>query len=529
MINNYKKINKVAASSGNDQEERMDEDEQQEEQRAVGIRSGGSPGSGATVQNQSPLFPALSQKSVVMTYSNRSCFRTRNFTSTPWTSAANTTNDSVTRWAINSDYVAIPSHTLGMYMTGYELHDLVYDRFRTWCIKEASFEIEGIQVFQNTQLGGTDLRWGTFLGVDPQIYIPRCNGKMWPSWWMREAPAGPGGADTFPGTVYAGRTHQQNAKNDIAPMAAMSFMYIGDVHLGATVHDGGSGNVGAAGQAFGLRDTDIMAVTNLKGYRHSHMVWPGCLPNMGQVIRRNQHASSNTTHYNGNTHEMLRGTFTPNSFRTSVEHKRQSAPKGVWSHDNAGLNPARLDLLKNIPVGSLWNHSMHTITGKDGTMIPGESDNMPFMFRLQDINDPDNKPQDYTVVIFVRSNLVIEYNTDHIGGNNVPAGDGTGAAILANFGKYAHSMYGKGGFFHTGTADEYVNGNIIEKGFVRTLAEIQNESVAESDISSIDAITGGAGEDEDGHYVKMLDVNTVNTKKLYVDGPANNTRSRRRL
>ena len=444
MINNYRKINRVAADRAlAEEEETMQQDEEQPQEpdqagaAVQNLGGGGNAGTGQGMQltTSMPMFNGTDK--IQITYEHRHGYNFRNGGSGAWKNwifDPTAANSSPAYRYIWTDYLAIPSHMLGFYMTPFELYDFLNPRYRTWRIKNCGFRIESIQVKPNTQIGGTDLKWQNINPPAPLMGVPMVNGRNYPYWMMYEQDNyGPGAEDTDPECP----TGLQFANEVNRPPYRMGFAY-------EAVKPAGSDTIPAQ-QSFTANDTpysqrDLMykAAPEWVGYTHQCKPWRGAHQSCAFPTQNYKNANGVFAIYDAGTHQTgiaaLQSSPGESVSKTDVRSHANGTPINAIIDYDSVTTP--VFNLQHFPVGPLHNGYYHEIWGNDETQDGRDGHNMPFMIRTEDIPNPDGEVADYTVTIYFKSFITVEYSMSHLGGFNSPS--------TAN--PMAHHFRGKGGF-----------------------------------------------------------------------------------
>lgn len=453
MINKYRKINRTEKDMANNEVEEMDEENNEEEAQTLG-GSGSNAGTGQGMQLSSPMVKIRPNNKVTITYTQRHVYNFRNGEGGKWQQRTETlrtgTNKGgfVNTHAIWTDYLCIPSHVLGFYLSPFELSDLVNPRYRTWTIHNADFEIKAVLVKPNTQIGGSDLKWQNINSPTPLMMVPKMGGVRYPYWAMGSQPNfGPGAGDTDPDIIGRGFDF---AHLDALPAYRMGFGYEAwDPYIAPDPPTSTANQLfpSQTRQAFALRDLDIRPASEWTGYKHHNQVWPGSNQMLTdcELIFNTEDPSGNTSFslIYPPTHQvglgLMRATDRRTTCKADIRQKYFGAPV---QHFHAGTSTTALSrrvTLQNFPVGGLWNGQYHQNFGPNNTMDGRDQHNMPFCIRTEDIVNPDGVVADYTVQMYIDSHCTITYDMEVAGGYQIYT------PSLAEA-RHGHHMYGKSGW-----------------------------------------------------------------------------------
>lgn len=454
MINRYHLRNKVArANEMQDDDVQVVEDEQMDdtEEAAPNAMGGGNPGTGQGMQLTKHMGAFHSTRDVVITYRQRHQYQFRNGGSGIWQNvniAGNTTAPGVWYITMNyqwTDFHAIPSHIIGFYMTPQEMYDFVNPRHRTFEILSAGFDIKSVQVHPNTQIGGTDLRWQNINPPAPLLGVPHVNGKDYPYYALGSQPSyGPGAEDVAPN-----------------PVEVINFSFGGRqtaLRLGVGYEQFENTDlVHFSRNTYSHRDIEYRPAPEWVGYRHKQRVWRGKNQNLAGITIANRGATFAGLTYHEPTHQTGVGYINVPSTdqecmtKADVRSKADAAPiNDIRSKTNRTM-PTSYDI-GMWPVGPMPNNFYHQNFGPDSTMDGRDGSNMPFRIRTEDIANPDNNPADYTITMYLDTEMKVKYSLDHIGGQypyQIESSSQTDPFGPPNVMlRKAHHMYGNGGWSH---------------------------------------------------------------------------------
>lgn len=407
----------------------MDEDQQQppednndEDMEAMGGGSGAA-GSGAAMEAMMPIIPQLRHDKVSITYRNRHVMTARNFSSGVWTSIRLFSNyvgsnQSASYNSIITDFNVIPNHCLGWYMNGFEYNDLVNPRFKTFQFLNAKTIITGVKCRPNIQVGGTDLRWASALGYVPDICLPPTNNRMLPFWQLIDVDNCSPAADADSCTLTMDRsklaTKVMSSKKEQARMPGIRLGYVCRQDSAPDAH-------GMGPSTWPLRDLTIMPATNLKGHVIEFPTWKLRHETMRRsedyravfqnVILNNDTPTEQQDHMtwvNPTSGRFVRGSKGFSHYKTDM---RPTIAQGQLPFEV--VSQPSLELF---PIGPVHNGTMDEILIDTNQRLHHNKGKMPFMFRTEDINMPDDKSEDYTMTFYFDTEMTIMYDLDHAGG-----------------------------------------------------------------------------------------------------------------
>lgn len=523
MINLYRTANRVAQKRAleedsdieeispdappDKQQKTMDQNDQAQNQEdpATRINNGGSgaQGSGAAIQSTAPIFKPLPQYTYTMTFKNRHYYTCRNTTAGEWkrfqqkaTDLQNSEPAVQNVWLQWTDMRTIPTHVLGFYMTSAELSHFYNPAVRTFKIKEAKTSIEGVQVFLTQQQGGTDLRYITFVNVDPYVYFPprHNSGIQYPyySYCIQDG-LGPGNGNTDPDPARNMADHlitkMVRARNGRQEMLRYGVAY----HQFNNIYEGGDVGIkegfGGDGDrnatlvpAWNLRHLTWMPVTNLKGMQQNQTVWGGeyqvplmeannstIVESQGTNFKRTgMNILAGSEQFNELTHQYARGTVVEVQVpsRHNLDYLRVQPDVRQQTNGGPLLSRMSMEQFALWPVGPMHNNTYHDLTGSSAEFVEKNGWNEPLTFGTQDITDPDGKVQDYTIEIILESSITIEFNMKHLGGDTNPRLWQSGFydpdtfmqqnRIFHHLRRAGHHMYGGGGWAHNHIAENLI-------------------------------------------------------------------------
>lgn len=404
-------------------------------------------GKGTAIQSGAPALWHIPIKSITIPYRHRQEFRMRNRLAGEWQDGklwgSGTINPQqhILRYLITDEH-CLPSHVLGFYMTKYEIGDLYNPRYRTWNIKKAGFSIEQVQVLPNTLVGTTDLKYAAPLGIQPLAYLPAAHSREYPLWQLNKDDQTATVPNFNPRDGYDGLVNMARAKEDRGNALALMRGYVtrygaGNVRPECEVQFQGGFNYRLK------RDWDIIPITNLYGHYHSNNCWNQSFPIIPPAD--NPQSTYDKLYYNFGTHN------------TSARIKQMGAQADNYAtgivSDTRGtvvFNAPAMPLLQTnelmmMPVGPMYNGHLKSSDSLGNPRVT-QGHNMPFCVAMQNIPDPDGKPFDYTTTFTIESELIVEYDLDHTGGN------GEGVFLVDDYQIYprvlygqAHHAYGDGG------------------------------------------------------------------------------------
>lgn len=416
-------------------------------------KSVGGEGKGTAIQEGMPIMPYIPIRSVTIEYEHRQLWQFRNrfcggrvntLLGTNSTTLYNTYVSSMV-----SDEHSLPGQLMGFYLTPYEMEDFTHERFRTWSIDHAGFEIEQVQVLPNTLIGGTDLHYAAPMGINPLCYIPGSKSREYPYYTFgMDAQDGTCPAPVAIGTSPAGADVVNNlmlAKEGVANGMTYQPAYISKSVIGTTNAPNAETIIGFQDDKNIrlLRDYNTMPVTQLAGHKCHFHTWKGKQPMMDFRNRPPYH-NAGGPFYDEYTHQETSNQIT--ATRATTQSNDIAASKVLADvRQRYGGGAAHMYMTRNnfatFPVGEMWNNNYHEINGYNQVMRDNNGSNMPFMFKQQDLVAADGKIFDYTTTLTLRSKMVVTFEMDHTGGNgNINPFNNA----INNWGT-AHHLYGDGG------------------------------------------------------------------------------------
>lgn len=466
MVNQYRLRNKVAerreanqAMAGDDEVEVM-EDETQDDSAAAGNdiqgMAGGNPGTGQGMQLTQHLGAFNSDRSVTITYRQRHQFRLRNGEPGTWKTFNLIPEQTGNAYTLNlkyqwTDFQAIPTHIIGFYMTPQEQWDMINPRHRTWEILKAGWTIKHVAVYPNTQVGGTDLRWQNINPPAPLLGTPMTAGIDYPYYVMGQQPSyGPGAGDTDPNAF------QHIVFSYGSPTAPLRWGVGYEVHNTDEELMFNQDNV-----AYLNRDIMYKPAPEWVGYHYEQPTWKGKHQNFMGISINNNNALWSGLVMHEPTHQSGLGYTSIPSANVNGEHvvkadvrsKSSGCPINDIRTNRSREYPGTNDI-QAWPVGPMPNNYYHSNYGPDATMNGRDGSNLPFRVKMDDIPNPDGKVTDYTISMYIDTEMTVRYDLYHLGGTYKYDRNDFVNEVYPPFGsinnviKRGHHMYGQGGFSH---------------------------------------------------------------------------------
>lgn len=428
-----------AADSNVMQEEEVRADEEEGGDEEMQQMSGGSgaAGSGSAMQSMTPIMPRIPvNNKAVMTFRHRQKFYMRNFESGSWQKIPVTPVNGTQRgyfYSLNSDFLVIPNHLHMFYCTAHELDFWGNPMNTSVKYHKAGFTITGVKVRPNVQVGGTDLRWASNQNNVPDVIFPPGKDIMYPYWQLNNAARiGPGGGTAAP--VFTDEDLQTNIQGAKEDGGWCSRMELGT--MSSQVSSSPITNPYGLNGLWLLKDTTVEPVTNLVGksvgfptwqMKHRPMDWGrGSLGNSVLGTPNTSFGYVTGRGYvdltaNGNQQQVI---LDNRSGRIAVNKSVRGAGGRAIQVDvrqmrGQGTANAYLDNigLAHFPIGPLMNSFYDECPTGATRGIHGDKGGIPFMMKLDDIPNPDEKVEDYTITLFLESELVVEFGTENLGSN----------------------------------------------------------------------------------------------------------------
>lgn len=442
-----------------DDGEVMDTGEAEPGPEGMGVGGGGE-GKGTAIQDGMSILRHIPVKSVTICYEHRQIWKMRNrlageWINTPLAGGTSVVANQLAYRSIMTDEHVIPSHTLGFYLTPYEMMDFYHPRWRTFKLHDAGFQIEQVQVLPNVLQGTTDLRYAAPLGINPYGYVRGPASREYPLWNIvpdDQDGSVPGNRTFFAQQLAGFEDNAGRAKEDGGNAYALQLGYV--TRYGAS-GDGFPPTQTTLVQFSGTknyrlnRDWDIRPVTNFAGYTHKTPTWSKSIP-MPRANKEDTFAFGQVT-YNNMTH--VAGGSTQKFENDSNQYGRSGQLSDVrgMAASYAERNFMTQDMMNHFPVGPMWNSALTQGNSNDG--LPGQQAGkmMPFCMKMQNVPSPDGQLYDYTTTITLRSKICCTFDLDHTGGNSISVPN-MDSVLLAQASGVAIHSYGGGaiqGFLFT--------------------------------------------------------------------------------
>lgn len=382
-----------------DDNQEMMEDEQGDLviQKAGGMGSGGAGNGG--VQSHA-IIRHLRDKKLVFIMEHRHIYQFRNRQSEIWAHTAAATNAQGYS-SIASDYDAVATHLIGFYMDMYDLQKIQNPAFRAIYIKKAEWEIENVQVLQNTLLGGTDLHYANYNGIDPFVYMPQDKQVAYPYHRWDET------------TRNGVHSVLSTAKYQPTKPFAVTFGLIDSGQSSNNTYLGN--NISSNRRIWPLKYLDYRSATTLEGYGTECATWDFGINLNDHCVKFNETLQS----YNAASHMPTTGVKINYSDRENlldvvpdVRDQYGAAPPQVarFAETDSEYAAAYRKFL-TYPVGPTYGTTYKGHCSGPSPYI-GQGGNQPFMMALQDLSKPDGTLQDYDVVVHMKSRMIVEVETN---------------------------------------------------------------------------------------------------------------------
>lgn len=412
-----------------------------------GAGGGTSGGPGATVGDTAIMFRALADPPFTRCFSHYMTFQFRNMCSSAWARGP-VTGDLLSSDAIWSDYQGFMDHTIGFYMDSRDWSTISSMGTRTAKIVSAGWTCLASNVYQNAQVGGTDLRYANYNGADPRIYEVSSSGIMYPQWRFAQqnninptACATP----TAPEITYTAldtAIRMSRYKPVIAPRLCFGYTRRS---TDPPIFDQSADGIN---NVFEYRNLNAQPATQMKGYSKQMKTWSGEFQFPYPLIPGS--ANSGGVQLWSNTQK--RPVFVPQQdfnsalSSTTVDQVKPAVIKTGFggalpfpSSRTANSVNAQKDFFFAFPVGPMENAPYSMVNSAEQEVNVTKHGNRPFMAKLQDILTPDGAETDYTVEMVIKTDMCWEFNTQALG---------LGAAAPGNVGHYLHN-YGTDNFTYS--------------------------------------------------------------------------------
>lgn len=391
---------------------------------ALSLGGGASGGPGAVVGETQQIIPSLRDPSYTRVFEHYSTYVLRNTCSQAWARGPITTQgaflDSV--W---TDFQCLPDHMLGFYIDDRDLSTIVGAGTRTMKILNAGWEVTASNVYQNQQVGGTDLRYANYNGADPRIYQVGDNAVNYPYWRLGYQKLISPTACTTPTAAEIATTAIldciDTARYDPTTAPRVQFGYVRQgtgSYLFPTVDP-------IHTRVFEYRNLEARPATGLLGFNKTLKTWSGDInfPNPVTVGTPGNADFPDASSISGNQKKPT------NSYRprinqpnppTNIQHPLNYKPAtsetlncGPIDFPHKEANTAELfrKFILTFPVGPMEGAPYAMVESEIQTANMTNKGNRPWMVKLQDILTPDGLETDYTVEIVIKTRMEIEMST----------------------------------------------------------------------------------------------------------------------
>lgn len=423
---------------------------------ALTMGSGASGGPGATVGETQQIIPALRDPPYTRVFEHYSTYLLRNSTSQTWVRGPVTTT-TATMDTVWTDFQCLPDHIMGFYMDDRDLSTIVGAGTRTMKIVSAGWEVTASNVYQNQQVGGTDLRYANYNGADPRIYQVSDNAVMYPYWRLGWQPLISPTSPTTPTLTDVSTTNIlysiDNSRFDPTTACRVQFGY-GRQGLGSYIMPTAEP---IHTRVFEYRNMDASPATGLLGFKRNMLTWSGEINFPTPYIDSGPYTSAmpKVTSFS-DTQKKPVVSYHPEVVVTGANTQQpfgRKPPVGDvvncgplnFPHKEATTIEQQRNFLLTFPVGPMEGAPYAMVESEVQDVKYANKGNRPWMAKLQDILTPDGLETDYTVEIVIKTRMEMEMSTHALSLGRRAITLNADGTFSAQTGRFLHN-YGSNNF-----------------------------------------------------------------------------------